>query len=153
MPPSLGSYSDRLEQLTQHCRDKRLPLTAQRRTIFEAVLRRVDHPTAEHIYHDVKRELPSISRTTVYRVLETLAQWELLHRISHPGSSVRFDPNTGHHHHLICEVCQKLRDLEASAIDYLTLPRAFPDTFLMRDYSIYFSGICGECQHVAQETQ
>ncbi len=143
---------DKLEQLAQRCRAQGLPLTTQRRMIFEAVLQRSDHPTADQIYHDIQPQMPNVSRTTVYRVLETLVQLEMIRRANHTGAAARFDPNIGHHHHVICQVCQTLRDIDASAIDGLTLPSRFPLGFTMTDYSIYFSGVCVDCQPRADET-
>src|SRR5687768_15979264 len=76
--PTLGgldhnkkSNFDRLEAL---CRREGIPLTMQRRVIFTALLKRDDHPTVDQVFAQVKdRILPGVSRTAVYRALETLA--------------------------------------------------------------------------------
>ena len=62
----------RLESFERLCRERGLSLTVQRRAVLEAVLDRGDHPTADQVYDEVKERLPGLSRTTVYRVLETL---------------------------------------------------------------------------------
>lgn len=141
---------NKLEQLAQRCREKGLPFTTQRRVIFQAVLQRSDHPTADQIYTDIKSQMPNVSRTTVYRALETLVQLEMICRANHAGSAARFDPNIGHHHHLICHECQALRDIDASEIEGVTLPKALVNTFRITDYSIYLSGLCAACQPVSQ---
>lgn len=146
-PPPQAS---KLEQLAQRCRDKGIPFTTQRRVIFEAVLQRSDHPTADQIYHDIKTQMPNVSRTTVYRALETLVQLEMIRRANHAGSAARFDPNIGHHHHLICHECQALRDIDASAIEGIALPKELLNAFTITDYSIYFSGLCPDCQPASQ---
>ncbi len=45
-------------------RESGLPVTIQRRAVFEAILERQDHPTAEQVYRAVRRDLPQISRMT-----------------------------------------------------------------------------------------
>ena len=69
--------TEKLRQFEALCRSKRLPLTVQRRAIFEAVLERDDHPAADQVFEVVKERIPGVSRTTVYRVLDTLVD---LHR-------------------------------------------------------------------------
>ena len=66
----------RLQEFEETCRRKGLPLTVQRRVILEAVLQRDDHPTADQIYEAVQERIPQLSRTTVYRVLDALLDWE-----------------------------------------------------------------------------
>ena len=45
----------------------------QREVIYNNVMSRKDHPTAEQIYEDVKKEIPNISLGTVYRNLNFLS--------------------------------------------------------------------------------
>src|SRR5690606_34308177 len=78
---------NRIEHFERICRERRLPVTVQRRTIFEMILDREDHPTADQVYDQVRRRLPSISRTTVYRILDNLVELGLITKICHPGSA------------------------------------------------------------------
>ena len=60
--------SERMMHLAQVCQEQKLPLTVQRRAVFEAILGRDDHPTADQICDQVRRSQPNISRTTVWSV-------------------------------------------------------------------------------------
>ncbi len=93
-----------------------LPVTSQRRVLFSVIAGRFDHPTVDQIFSEVSERLPEISRTTVYRSLEVLADLKLLRRIEHPGSAVRFDPNMEPHHHFLCTDCEDLMDLPMEAV-------------------------------------
>ena len=62
----------RLDRFASAHRESGLPVTLQRRAVFEAILERVDHPTADQVYEAVQARLPQISRMTVYRILATL---------------------------------------------------------------------------------
>ena len=70
----------RLQEFEELCRRQALPLTVQRRTILDAVLATNDHPTAEQVFRAVQDRLPGVSRTTVYRVLDTLVRVSVIKR-------------------------------------------------------------------------
>lgn len=120
-------------------------MTVQRRVILDELVRRKDHPTADQIYDSVRDRLPEISRTTVYRVLDTFVKVGAIQKVLHPGAVARFDPIRERHHHLICERCGELFDLRAEAVPDVALP-TLADGFLIEDYTINFSGICSGCR-------
>ena len=138
--------SHRLAAFERLCRDRGLALTVQRRTILQELLGRLDHPTAEQVYDAVRERLPGLSRTTVYRVLDTLVDLKAVRKVLHPDSVVRFDPTTQRHHHLVCERCAQLIDVDASVAPELRLPDVRRTGFRISDYSISFTGICKRCQ-------
>ena len=105
-----------LSNLEERCAAAGLPVTAQRRTILEALVKRRDHPTAEQIYGVVSARLPDVSRATVYRTLETLGDLGLLRRVAHAGSAVRFDGNVRPHHHFHCTRCGAIEDLPLESV-------------------------------------
>ena len=114
---------DRIADFEQECRRRGLALTVQRRAVFEELSTRRDHPTADQVFDAVQRRLPGLSRTTVYRVLETLVGMGFAQKVHHPDAVVRFDPMTGRHHHLVCESCGRLIDLDDSAVPRVPLRR------------------------------
>jgi Fur family peroxide stress response transcriptional regulator len=138
--------ADKLAALESACRRHRIPLTVQRRVILEALAGRQDHPTADEILGQVRERLPEVSRTTVYRVLDTLVRLGLAAKISSPGAGVRFDARTDRHHHLVCVACEKVMDLDAPALDALPVPDAGAHAFSIHDYSVHFRGLCADCQ-------
>ena len=137
----------RTQQLAAACRAHGLPLTVQRRRIFEALTDRTDHPTPNQVYAAVKDILPGVSRTTVYRVLDTLVRVGVLAKASSPGAASRVDPRTSRHHHLVCSRCDRLFDVDEDAVEHRIRP---PDVrrrgFAIAGYSIYFTGLCAACQ-------
>ena len=58
-------------------------MTVQRRVILSALVDRDDHPTIDQIFADVKQRIPGVSRTTVYRALETLVELGIAKRTKH----------------------------------------------------------------------
>jgi len=137
----------RMQQLEAACRAHGLPVTVQRRRIFEVLAGRTDHPTPDQVYAAVKETLPGVSRATVYRVLETLVRVGVLARALSPGAATRVDPRTSRHHHLVCQGCDRLFDVDEEAVEHRIRP---PDVrrrgFAIRGYSIYFTGLCAACR-------
>jgi len=127
------------------CRRHGLALTIQRRLIFATLADRRDHPTADQVYEAVMDKLPGISRTTVYRVLETLARIGAITKVCHPGAAVRYDPLTHRHHHLVCLRCGTINDFEDRRLDRLPSPRLPAGTFQVQDYCVHFRGVCANC--------
>jgi Fur family peroxide stress response transcriptional regulator len=140
----------RLQQFEAACRAHGLPVTVQRRRIFEALCDRTDHPTPDQVYAAVKDTLPGVSRTTVYRVLDTLARVGVLAKACSPSAASRVDPRTSRHHHLVCQRCERLFDVDEEAVEHRIRP---PDVrqqgFAIQGYSIYFTGLCAACQEKA----
>ncbi len=129
-----------------------LARTPQRRAVLTELLGRTDHPTAEQIYEAVSRRLPGISRATVYRVLDAFTERGLLNRIQHADSVGRFDGRVDRHHHLLCERCGGLSDLEASALPELPIPAgADLGGFRIADYRITLHGVCPDCSGDAHD--
>ena len=137
----------RIHEFEAACRAHGLPVTVQRRRIFEALAGRTDHPTPDQVYAAVQDTLPGVSRTTVYRVLDTLARVGLLAKASSPGAASRVEPRTTRHHHLVCRRCDRLFDLDDEAVEHrVRAPDVRRRGFAIQDYSIHFTGLCAGCQ-------
>jgi Fur family peroxide stress response transcriptional regulator len=145
-----GDVGAKLSELAERCRKRGLALTIQRRIVYETLLRHSDHPTAEQLYEEVRTQLPEISRTTVYRVLETLVDLGLAGKVPWGRAVARFDPNTERHYHLQCIRCGKVQDIEP---DELPLEAVTPGEirgFLVLDYSVEVRGLCPRCRAASQ---
>jgi len=137
---------EKLRHLEEECRRNGLAMTVQRRVVLDALAERTDHPSADQLYDAVRGRLRGISRTTVYRVLETLVGIGVVQKISNPESKARYDADTVRHHHIHCIHCQKIHDIHNPAFDQIQLPTETEAGFTMIDYSINFSGICPDCR-------
>lgn len=142
-----------LGRLQIACRARGIPVTVQRRVIFTTLRERDDHPTVDQIFADVKDRIPGVSRTTVYRTLETLADLGLARRTSHFEAFARFDGNMEQHHHLVCTVCGKVVDFQDPQLTIGELPDVSRSGFALSDFSIYFEGFCSVCKRIARRAK
>jgi Fur family peroxide stress response transcriptional regulator len=133
-------------------RQRNLPVTVQRRVVLDALLDRHDHPTVDQLYEDVKERMPGVSRTTIYRALETLVDLGLARRTNHFEASARFDGNTDHHHHLVCRSCNRVTDIDHPSLNKFAPPSLGNIAFEVLDYSIHLEGLCAECKKSASKT-
>jgi Fur family transcriptional regulator, peroxide stress response regulator len=142
----------RIAQFEKAHRESGLPVTMQRRAVFEAILEREDHPTADQVYEAVHARSPQISRMTVYRILGNLIWLGLVAKTCHPGSTARFDPKIRQHHHLVCLDCDRIIDLEEERLNKVAWPDVRRLGFEIEDYHIDFRGRCAACQQKRKKT-
>jgi Fur family peroxide stress response transcriptional regulator len=103
------------EQLKQ----KGLKVTPQRIAIYEAVVKLKNHPTADNIIEYIKKNHPNISIGTVYKVLDSLVENQLLKKVKNEKDVMRYDAIMQKHHHLYCSETDKIEDFEDHELDKL----------------------------------
>lgn len=91
---------------------KTIKYSRQREAILKFLHARTDHPTAETVYFHVKELYPNISRGTVYRNLNFLAEQGAILKLSVDDESAHFDANTYPHCHFFCKKCSMVYDVE-----------------------------------------
>ena len=77
-----------------------LKITPQRLAVFDAIVNRRDHPTAEQIIEFVRERYPNIAVGTVYNTLETFVEKGIIQKVKSDGDIMRYDAFTEKHHHL-----------------------------------------------------
>ncbi len=119
-----------------------LKQTFQRRKILEFLENTKSHPTADSIYNEIVKEIPTISRTTVYNTVNKLAEEGIIKCIKTKNSEMRFDACTEPHYHFVCNECGHIYDIGvccANALKYNV------DGHKIEDIFICYSGTCKEC--------
>lgn len=119
--------------------------TIQAALIYEAVNRLQCHATAEEIYQEVIREHPTVSRATVYRNLNRLAQEGRIRKLELPTGPDRFDHLCHQHYHVRCEKCGRIFDVDMDCIPDLEKNIRNSNGFQFTGHDILFRGICPEC--------
>ncbi len=118
-------------------------LTPQRMMILSAIVNSDNHISAEEIYVQVIARYPNINISTVYRTLELLKRLGLVTETDLGEGRVRYHPtDKGHHHHLVCQECGAIIDLDESLLTPLK-------SALLREYKfsadLMHLAIMGHC--------
>lgn len=98
--------------LRERLKEKGLRVTPQRVAIYEAVATLRNHPTADNIIEYIKANHPNISVGTVYKVLDSLVENELLRKVKTEKDVMRYDAVLSNHHHLYCAETDRIEDYE-----------------------------------------
>ncbi len=101
----------------EQLKSKGLKVTPQRVAIYEAVAELHNHPTAENIIEYIKSNHPNISVGTVYKVLDSLVENNLLRKVKNEKDIMRYDAIMSHHHHLYCSETDRIEDFEDPQLD------------------------------------
>ena len=118
-----------------------MKVTPQRELILRIVAANTSHPTAESVFSTARAQMPMISLKTVYQTLNDLAQAGEIRTIDIGSGAARFDPNTGDHHHAVCDTCATIVDVDLAAVADLDTRHGFT----VSDIDVTFRGSCASC--------
>ena len=122
-------------------------LTPQRLMILSAIENSDSHISAEEIYAQVRARYPQVNISTVYRTLELLKELELVTEISLGDGRVRYHcMGKGHHHHLVCQRCGEVIDVEESMLNRLWDEIGQRYDFEVDMKHLAFFGLCARCR-------
>ena len=115
----------------------------QRDKILEIVRSTNIHPTADWVFHEVRKKMPNVSLATVYRNLNQLVEADEISEVLSDGQ-LHFDANKDEHFHFICRSCKGIFDIEEKRVDSpeFKLPRGY----IVQDVRMDFFGLCPDCQ-------
>ena len=119
--------------------------TQQKEIIRSTLCRLGNHPTADMVYDAVHADYPRISRATVYRVLNQMADNGSALKISVTNGADRFDHNTFAHSHAKCTVCGAVTDVPLIKLDLRKIAPA-AEGFQLTGYSLLLEGVCADCR-------
>ena len=134
-------HADELH-LTEQLGATGLRLTPQRQQVYDVLLQKRDHPTAEEVFMRAKKAMPEISHATVYNCLDALVKSGLARQVNVERGATRFCPNMAEHGHFHCSACGMIYDVELPReLPCVTMPRGFK----AERHDVTIHGLCAEC--------
>ena len=118
----------------------------QRDAVLNGVLW-IDHPTASMVYESVRKTIPNISLSTVYRNLNLLVELGQIKKVELPNHCERFDKTLEHHNHLFCTSCHQLFDIPSSNNNIINNLIEKETGFQIMTNDIIFRGTCKNCKN------
>ena len=133
--------------IVDRLREKGHRLTPQRLMIVSAIEGSRDHISAEEIHAQVATKYPHVNISTVYRTLELLKRLGMVYEINLGEGRIRYhSESSGHHHHLVCQNCGAVIDIDESALASLreVLLRNYNFRAELRHVAVF--GLCEDCR-------
>ncbi|SCY98212.1 Fur family transcriptional regulator [Alkaliphilus peptidifermentans] len=139
-----------MDVLKERLKEKGFKLTPQRRATLDVIFgNQGKHLNTEEIYGLVKEKCPEIGLATVYRTLQLLEEMELVSKLNLDDGCSRYEFNNHEddhqHHHLICQSCGNVIEVEIDLLDQLEQEIENVYQFKIKDHKVKFFGICSEC--------
>ena len=125
--------------------EKRRHRSHQRERIYEYLIQSSEHPSAETIHNDLRREFPGLSLGTVYRNLKLLEELGSVRRAASFQGTERYDAICEDHPHFLCECCGMLQDLEHVGAEVLKPVLRLQDGFVLKKLNVTVVGLCPNC--------
>jgi Fe2+ or Zn2+ uptake regulation protein len=122
-----------------------LGLTKQRQAVLQVIRESEHHLTANEVFEDARRILPSISFATVYNSLHYLKNESLIGEVTFGNDASRYDRNLMRHDHAMCNRCGKLVDLELQIPDGMLKEAAKRSRFKPESIEFTLRGLCPAC--------
>jgi Fur family ferric uptake transcriptional regulator len=137
--------------LPHHLARRGLRLTGPRRAVLHVLAEGRVPMTVPDIHARLAPGRANIA--SVYRTVQLLTRLNLVRSIDTTRRSRRYElsePFTGHHHHLICQACGRIDDLDGCVLTdevLTTLTRSVRHSrqFQVSDHEIRLFGICRTC--------
>lgn len=129
-------------ELTERLATSGFRFTSQRRHVYDVLMHKRDHPTAEEVFIRSKAKLPDISMATVYNCLDALVECGLVRQVQLQRGATRFCPNMEEHCHYYCDECGKVVDVPLPA---QAPSMQQPKGFKVDHYEIAVHGLCADC--------
>jgi Fur family iron response transcriptional regulator len=103
-------------------RRKGINPTQQRIAVTRTILTSGKHVAADQVFRIVNRDIPKVSKATVYNTLGLLAKKGIIREVIADPSRVFYDPNTSPHQHIYDEDSGELVDVDAKEVVVTKLP-------------------------------
>lgn len=119
-------------------------MTPQRIAVLDAINDSMTHPTVDELFDTVVESQPSLSRKTVYQIVNDLADIGAISLVDVGTGQVRIDPTVEHaHDHFVCSSCKHVFDVDRRTSAQPTHEvLAFGE---IESVDVVYRGICRDC--------
>jgi Fur family transcriptional regulator, peroxide stress response regulator len=137
-----GQLMNITQNLSQQLIKKNIQPSHQRIKVLEYLHAHQCHPTVDQIYNSLKKDVPTLSKSTVYNTLNTFVQAGLVKELHIEDHETRYDIITENHGHFKCESCGTIYNFAINMDDFFSEEL---NNFRVHDKNVYFKGICPKC--------
>jgi Fur family ferric uptake transcriptional regulator len=130
-------------------RDQGFSRGGARDAVIEYLGRQHCAASAQEIHQALKREGRSIGMASVYRSLEALHGLQLVQRFDAGHGEGRYEavaPTGEHHHHVVCDECERIMPFEDPALERAIDKLAQRVPYAIAGHDVVLHGRCPDCQ-------
>ena len=122
-------------------------LTGPRRALADLITEQDGHFTAAELETEVRERRIGVSRATLFRALDLLADLHLLERLDLPTGGHAYVPCVGtHHHHLVCSRCGRVAEVGDCGVAEAVAEIARLSGYRVDSHRLELFGLCRRCR-------
>ncbi len=130
------------KKLSAELVNRNIRASMQRIKVLEYLIKNTCHPTVNQIFEALKDEIPTLSKTTIYNILNLFVKTGLVKLLTIEDNNARYDIITKTHGHFKCEECSGISDFN---MDIDSIAAEGLNGFKVIDKNVYFKGVCPKC--------
>ena len=119
--------------------------SVQRIAIMDYLVKHHTHPCVDEIYMALCKEIPTLSKTTVYNTLKLFVEHGAAKMLTIDERNACFDSDLSTHAHFQCKHCGKIFDLPYQ-VNTEEVKRLEDEGFSVDEVHCYYKGTCPDCR-------
>jgi Fe2+ or Zn2+ uptake regulation protein len=131
-----------LKEIESILREHDMKPSLYRMKVYQYLVENRNHPNIETIYQELVKEIPTLSKTTLYNIMDLFLEKGVVTLITIDGNEMHYDADVSSHGHFRCSKCQTIYD---TVIDPSSLRFKGMEDFKIHKGHVYFWGICPKC--------
>lgn len=125
-------------------------LTAPRRALAGLIAARASHFTAEELLGESRRRRLGVTRATIFRSLDVLADLGVVERLDLPTGDHAFVAcEPAHHHHVVCSSCGRSTEVADHGIEQIAAGIGRETGYRIDSHRLELFGLCPACRTVS----
>lgn len=117
----------------------------RQRSAIQEVLSSAQRPLLpQEILQASQAAVPHLNLATIYRNLNTLVEEGLVTPVYLPNQATRFERTAHHHHHFVCNGCEKVFDIHECSDVFNGM---VPPGFAVQRHELTLYGQCPSCSN------
>ncbi|MEI7542162.1 MAG: Fur family transcriptional regulator [bacterium] len=133
------------KEIGEMLRSKGVKPSVIRIQVMKYLLEHRAHPNVDTIYKFLIKEMPTLSKTSIYNTLKTFSSKGLVLEVMTGSGEILFDGYPERHAHFTCTECKKIVDV---SLDCEICKTHGLEGYTITEQSVYLKGICTECGKV-----
>ena len=122
-------------------------LTSPRRALASLIASRGGHFTAEDLLGESRRRRLGVTRATIFRSLDVLADLGMVERLDLPSGEHAFVAcEPAHHHHVVCSSCGRTTGVADPGIERVAAAIGRETGYRIDAHRLELFGLCPACR-------